>query len=475
MRSRLASLSALVALAGCDGTVPVAIPDRPARDATIDVVDSGSSARDGGPADSGPSCGTVDAACCAGNLCAGALVCEANVCRMQPNCGADTQPCCIGSSCRSGLVCQTGTCRAATACGMRAQPCCSGACEAGLRCVAERCDPCGTLGQACCGGGTCGPSLTCQSDRCQPCGGNGQPCCGAACAPGTECTAGTCRGIDRDMDGALAGVDCDDNDPRRAPGMRERCDNIDNDCSGVADDRNACGLWQFNGSTGSWSTFALDAMADAGAPSPNAPASAIRFALDIESLRIAYVFTNTTYHVLDAQTRQWTASGSRATLIPQLAGADAFVGYTIPAGHGGGDPNLESAAILTTGGVINVQFDIAARRFTFRQTDPVPMWMPPGPTYTSVRAAWLDVTNAYGWVTTAPSSLCATGPMMTGPYAGAISGDRVHIFEAGSCFVWAPTVPFATFAPFARPNAPPLARIATTFYQNGSLFVLGTM
>jgi hypothetical protein len=31
------------------------------------------------------------------------------------------------------------------------------------------------------------------------------------------------------------------------------------------------------------------------------------------------------------------------------------------------------------------------------------------------------------------------------------------------------------FVPFARPNAPPLARIATTFYNNGSLYVLGTM
>jgi len=277
------------------------------------------------------------------------------------------------------------------------------------------------------------------------------------------------------MDGALAGVDCDDNDPRRAPGMRERCDNIDNDCSGVADDRNACGLWQFNGATGAWSTFALDAMAEVGAPSPNAPTSAIRFALDIESLRIAYVFTNTTYHVLDAQTRQWTASGSRATLISQLAGADAFAGWTIPAGHGGGDPNLESAAILTTDGVINLQFDIAARHFTFRQTDPVPMWTSPGPTYTRVRAVWLDLTNAYRWVTTAPSSLCATDMTTTGPYAAAIAGDQVHIYEAGYCYAWAPTVPFATFAPFARPNAPPLARVATTFYQNGSLFVLGTM
>jgi Putative metal-binding motif len=467
---------AVVALGGaaCDGTVPVSVPDRAARDATIDAHEAGS-VSDSGRADA-DACGTEGVPCCNGSLCAGALVCEANVCRAQPSCGADTQPCCIGSSCRSGLVCQSGTCRAATACGMRSQACCSGACEAGLRCVAERCEPCGTLGQTCCGGGTCGPSLTCQADRCQPCGAAGQACCGAACAPGTECTAGMCRGVDRDMDGALAGVDCDDNNPRRAPGLRETCDNVDNDCTGVADDGNACGLWVHNGASGAWTAYALDAAAEMGAPSAHAPTTAIRFALDIESLNLAYVFTNTTYHLLDVRTRQWTASGARATLIAQLAGADAFAGYTVPAGHGGGNANIEGGAILTTAGVLALDFDIAARRFTFRQMDPVPTWMPAAnaPGYTSIRAAWLDVTNAFNWVTSAPSALCPAGGAATQAYAGAIATDRVHVFEAGWCFLWAAPVPFASFSPFARPNAPPLARIATTFYQNGALIVLGT-
>ena len=86
------------------------------------------------------------------------------------------------------------------------------------------------------------------------------------------------------MDGALAGVDCDDNDPRRAPGMREKCDNIDNDCSGIADDANACGLWIHNGAAGTWASYALDPAADMGAPSADAPTMPIRFALDVESI-----------------------------------------------------------------------------------------------------------------------------------------------------------------------------------------------
>ncbi len=291
---------------------------------------------------------------------------------------------------------------------------------------------------------------------------------------GTECTAGVCRGIDRDLDGAFAGVDCDDRDSRRAPGLRERCDGVDNDCSGVADDRDACGLWVHDAASGAWMALALDPGADAGAPSPHAPTTTLRFALDIERLSLAYVFTTTTYHVLDVRARRWTESGRRTAVFPALSGLEGFAGYTVPAGVNGGDPNLETGAVLATTGVLAFAFDLTERRFLERQTDPIPMWMPPAnaPSYRAIRAAWLDITNASGWVTASPSSLCPSGPMTARGYAGAIASDRVHVFEAGYCFLWAPPVPFASFAPFARPGAPPLARIATTFFQNQTLVVL---
>ena len=40
---------------------------------------------------------------------------------------------------------------------------------------------------------------------------------------------------DADGDGALFGEDCDDTDPLQAPGMRELCDGIDNNCDGAVD------------------------------------------------------------------------------------------------------------------------------------------------------------------------------------------------------------------------------------------------
>ncbi|HEU0050462.1 MAG TPA: putative metal-binding motif-containing protein, partial [Patescibacteria group bacterium] len=42
--------------------------------------------------------------------------------------------------------------------------------------------------------------------------------------------------IDQDGDGAPIDIDCDDQDPRRAPGFPELCDGIDNDCDGLEDE-----------------------------------------------------------------------------------------------------------------------------------------------------------------------------------------------------------------------------------------------
>ncbi len=41
---------------------------------------------------------------------------------------------------------------------------------------------------------------------------------------------------DGDGDGARARQDCDDQDPRRAPGLPEQCDDLDNDCDGQTDE-----------------------------------------------------------------------------------------------------------------------------------------------------------------------------------------------------------------------------------------------
>ncbi len=42
--------------------------------------------------------------------------------------------------------------------------------------------------------------------------------------------------VDADGDGAVGSVDCDDDDPTRAPGLAEVCDGIDNDCDDLVDE-----------------------------------------------------------------------------------------------------------------------------------------------------------------------------------------------------------------------------------------------
>jgi len=49
-----------------------------------------------------------------------------------------------------------------------------------------------------------------------------------ACGSGPEV-------VDADGDGAIASADCDDGDARRAPGLAEICDGVDNDCDGLVD------------------------------------------------------------------------------------------------------------------------------------------------------------------------------------------------------------------------------------------------
>jgi hypothetical protein len=278
------------------------------------------------------------------------------------------------------------------------------------------------------------------------------------------------------MDGSPAGVDCDDTNPRRTPGARERCDGVDNDCNTLVDDGRACGLWVHTGASRTWAAYALDAAAESGAPSPHAPTNTVRAALDIESVGIAYVLTDTRYHVLEVASRRWIESGARDALFPQLAGRLVLTGYTVPAGHGGGDRNLEGATVLAATGAMEHSFDIAMRRFTFVRDAGIPVWMPAAdaPQYSQLRAVWLELTNADDWVTFAPSSLCAMGGARVGPYAAAIAGSRVHVIEAGACFLWGPPQPYAGFTPFARPGAPTLDRVAATFYQSGSLYVLGS-
>ncbi len=106
-------------------------------------------------------------------------------------------------------------------------------------CGADAC----AIGDLVCGG----PDLV---QRCTDTGtGCGVYTAYSFCEPGQACVMGFCQQggdgcIDNDNDGYGEGCanpyDCDDDDPARNSGMQEICDDIDNDCNGVADDGDVC-------------------------------------------------------------------------------------------------------------------------------------------------------------------------------------------------------------------------------------------
>lgn len=77
-------------------------------------------------------------------------------------------------------------------CGKQGQTCCKSgsACDGGLGCIREHCEPVGAPGQPC-DAESCSGGATCVEGRCElACGGRGQPCCaGATCSGRLKCKA----------------------------------------------------------------------------------------------------------------------------------------------------------------------------------------------------------------------------------------------------------------------------------------------
>ncbi|HND30274.1 MAG TPA: putative metal-binding motif-containing protein, partial [Myxococcota bacterium] len=81
-----------------------------------------------------------------------------------------------------------------------------------------------------------------------------------ACPPGGEDSAA--GKVDSDADGFLASEDCDDGDSAVFPGAEERCDGLDNDCSGVVDDNVVDGITLYTDADGDG--FGDDSLAGTG-------------------------------------------------------------------------------------------------------------------------------------------------------------------------------------------------------------------
>lgn len=360
-----------------------------------------------------------------------------------------------------------------TRCGGLNEPCCGTACAGSAVCLSGRCVACGSEGERCCAGGACAGGTACDGALCRACGRVGALCCpGELCTAGSVCANGRCD-ADADRDGVPASLDCDDNDPQRSPNVAERCNGRDDNCNQIADEGDTCGLWFLPRGATAWQAFARDVGREQvpPRPSPHAPALPVRAAVDIESLGLAYVLTDTTFHLLDLGTRAWVDSGPRTQLLPESAGASLVTAYTVPAHHGDPTGMNEGVVLHFRDRVLHYQFALASRAMRFTRRDPIAPWTGThAPSLDRVRLCWLDLQNSEGWITQNPASFCPPGTTTdtrVGPYFAMITDTAVHTADAGYCFQWIATVPHSTFPPFRLPGAPAPAALGATWHRGG--------
>lgn len=228
-----------------------------------------------------------------------------------------------------------------------------------------------------------------------------------------------------------------------------------------------CRYYVRNESMRGWARYAMPG----GAFAPTTP---VRAALDIEDDNVAYLFTDTTYHVLDIAARRFTGGGTRSDLLPEAAGTPLITAETIPAGHAGSDPSregliLSGEAIAYTGYIVR-----ATREFVIDNmvTDFGPAWDGPlAPRRGDVRADWLDLDNAAGWVSADLRDFCDTTVMRVGPYQGIITPSAVHVADSGVCFEFVQRDAFASFPAFDGTSAPAAGTVVAAFFHQGALHV----
>lgn len=149
-------------------------------------------------------CGDEGTPCCTtGTQCYGVTECDSGTCRRPTSRGGAGQPCLAGNRCDAGYLCNTAMnkCEISPACDNDGESCCAGdLCAGGLTCEADKCSSCtATSGlcipylsdSSCCEGSVCRPSAV--IPRC--CRAQGSSCTTSAdCCGFMQCESGVCGG-----------------------------------------------------------------------------------------------------------------------------------------------------------------------------------------------------------------------------------------------------------------------------------------
>jgi hypothetical protein len=274
--------------------------------------------------------------------------------------------------------------------------------------------------------------------------------------------------VDADGDGVASDLDCDDDDPERFPGNAERCDDVDNDCSGEAevDGDGVCGFWTLDADAEAWVAHPMVPVAG-----PHAPSGDIQVAFSVGRDRV-WALTANTYHVLTLDSFEWIASGDRDTLFPEASGQQLTLAIKAPdeweAQDGSATINLQYAysALVYTWDPASSTFELllATELGADWQTDLAPAGA-------SVQAAWLGHDGDWGWTFPAsPRDACEREADALGPYFGVLTTDaRLHLYDAGYCFGFVASMPAETFSIFNFADAPAPAAIGAVAWTGAGL------
>ncbi|MBX3247591.1 MAG: hypothetical protein KF901_10480 [Myxococcales bacterium] len=229
-----------------------------------------------------------------------------------------------------------------------------------------------------------------------------------------------------------------------------------------------CAIYRLPAGATSWSAWPLG-------DGTFAPRSPVRAAFDLETIALAYVLTDSTYHVLRLADRQWIAEGPRDTLFPQAAGDSIRAAYTVPANHAGGDGDNESITLHSPTGAYLYSIRLSTRVVTYVRTVTMfsDAWSAPlAPSHSQLRWTFLDTANSRGWGNGNPSTLCGAAATTVGPYFAIGTATHTHLLEAGSCFEFYRREPNAAFPPFSMTGAPSPSAIGAAFWNQGGLWML---
>lgn len=322
----------------------------------------------------------------------------------------------------------------------------------------------------------------------------GDPCLGETCSGRGSCvTEGlsarclcedhyvaqglNCLPEDRDGDGADFQRDCNDNNGAVYPNAPELCDELDQDCDGEIDE-GACSIWVLEPRANRWESYPLN-------PSGSVaqPRGPIKAAWDIESEDLAFVLTGTGYHELRLSSLTWSPERPFTDIFSGQSGEihQAFAD-SVPAGHGANPamPLREGITISLIDGqgvkrIWQVSYIISQNRFIptegglYNQEH---TWMEPlSPDHALIRASWVDLENNRFLLNTNTQDLCGRSGQLSNIYLGLISAQRIHVLEAGACFLFVPSVPLIG-SPLDLPNAPPWDAIGAAFFHQGAFYLL---